>query len=570
MKLAIVLVLVFILSSCGSGEGSGGLYIGGSGGLVFSFEDGTPPSVVQDADQTPIDLLINVRNTGEYDIPSVEFTLTGINAYDFENFDPGPTPLTGPLRGKALVQNRIVDGEPSFVELGRTVYTRELRSASLDFTLKAKACYPYATSATATICLANDYYDPDASCDPNSASISASAAPITISNIKTSPAGPDRLRIMFDIEKIGSQHIWAPYQGQSCPNDRQMITQESDRVYVRVDGSDRITCTGLNSASYDATHILSAPQEYRTPLSEVRADAEGYVRLSQGRAPVQCVFTSPSGTDGKGTIDIVAAYYVEDSISKTFSVQRSGMSGRDPAPSTGSGRTDGTADAPSTPQTGSDTGDPLENNGPDPTGSEAMETVIRVRTIDHSGETFRPVAGTTASYSLNALGMAGFKPYRLASGNYAPQADGYQTITKRISDPMTLDLVFTTGRTMSFDDIEFGTLRIHGLQESQRIRLEPGTTQEVEFRLTRSLTNKVTINAFDPEGNSIRAKALLIVDTENYALAPPYVELVTPGSFANVATGAYKIQVSSDEYGAKQYTWSPTHDGSERIDVMFD
>jgi hypothetical protein len=333
MKLAIVLVLVFILSSCTNVEGPSRQYVGGAGGLVFSFEDGAPPSVVQDAGQTPMALVLRVENTGEYDLPEAVFTLSGISANDFSGFSTGPYELSeyheNELQGKALVQDSIVEGQIAFLDLNETSYARPIAGSSLEYTLNAKACYPYATSATATVCLASDYYSPRTSCDPNSASISTSAAPITISNIETSPAGSNRLRVSFDVAKSGTQQIWAPHPDQTCPNDRQTLIQEGDRVYIRIDGfGNAVSCTSLprdNPSGWDAQHILDTPQQYRSALNTVEVSADGFIRLSGGRARVQCTLDAPADTDARGTIDIVAAYYVEDSIAKPFTVERSGV-----------------------------------------------------------------------------------------------------------------------------------------------------------------------------------------------------------------------------------------------------
>ena len=331
MKLAIVLALVFILASCTNGPDTGRQYIGGGGGLVFSFEEGAPPNVIQDAGQTPMAMMLRVENTGEYDIDRASFNLSGISASDFPGFSTGPFLLEeqhdGSLEGQALIQDQVVRGVPTFLDLGEAYYSRPIAGSSLDFTLHAKACYPYATSATASVCLSSDYYSPRISCDPNSATVSASAAPITITNIETSPAGSDRLRLSFDVAKTGTQQIWAPEPGQVCPNDRQLLIRQGDLVYVRIDGAGNdIDCTGLPSTTWDVSTILNAPQQYRTPLSAVGADVQGQVRLSGGRARVQCTLTVPSGVDGTSTIDIVAAYYVEDSISRHFTVERSGTS----------------------------------------------------------------------------------------------------------------------------------------------------------------------------------------------------------------------------------------------------
>lgn len=326
MKPAIILVLVVLLASCTNDEGPSQLYIGGGGGLVFAFEEGAPPSIIQDESRTPMTMILRLENTGEYDIPKGEFMLSGINANDFPGFSQGPHTFEN-VEGKALIQSQVVDGTAVFVELGEAVYERRLTSASLDFTMNAKACYPYATSATATVCLASDYYSPQLSCDPHQATIAASAAPITISNIETAPAGSDRLRISFDVSKTGTHQIWAPVPSQVCPNDRQALVEQGDRVYVRIDGANNdVSCTGLpelHDSGFNPTVVLSAPQQFRPNLDEVNADAEGYVRLSGGRARVQCTLTTQGDVDSRGTIDIVAAYFVEDTVSKRFTVERS-------------------------------------------------------------------------------------------------------------------------------------------------------------------------------------------------------------------------------------------------------
>ena len=379
IRITTLVLISLVLASCTSTQRSSSLYAGGPGGLVFSFEDGTPPSIVQDAGQTPVELLVNVRNTGEYDTPYVRFMLTGINQNDFPGFNPGPHELEQ-IDGRALIQNQIVEGETLFLELGRMSYARELRSSSVDFTLHARACYPYATSATATVCLSDDYYKPDVSCDPSSASIASSSAPITIKNVQTSPVGANLLRLSFELEKNGPHRIWAPHDTQSCPNDRVLTVSEGDYVYVRIDGAGSgVSCTTLRTldSGFDPSGILNARQQYRPDLSELTPNDYGYVRLTQGSARVQCTLTAPSGTDGRGTVDIVAAYYVEDSISKTFTVQRSGMTAGStpPPPSIPPDVTDGsehtgTSPTPSpTPTPTPTTPAPEETPpGPDPTG----------------------------------------------------------------------------------------------------------------------------------------------------------------------------------------------------------
>jgi hypothetical protein len=328
MRLAIiVLALSFILASCGPSDGPGSLYAGGPGGIVIAFEPGAPPDIVQDNYLTPMTMVLRASNTGEFDTHNVRVTLSGINANDFPGFNPNPPAITQ-VRGRALIEDRVIDGTDEFLELGEAYYAHALSTSDLEFTLHAKACYGYATLATASVCMSDDYYT-DPACDPERSSVSVSSAPVTISNLQTSVAGTNRLRISFDVAKNGPR-VWAPYPSQNCTADRVSLTREADWVHVGVsDGfaGDEIDCSGLldGDPSWNHEWILGFDQFNVRP--QQAADAEGFVKLTDGSGRVQCVLTVPQGLDGVSTIDIVTSYVAESTTSKRFTVERSGTSG---------------------------------------------------------------------------------------------------------------------------------------------------------------------------------------------------------------------------------------------------
>ena len=322
--IALVILSTLILASCSGGDAPSGLYAGGPGGLVLSFEPGAPPDRVYDQSETPMMMILRVRNTGEYDVENVQVRLSGITSNDFDGFTSGPHEIEE-IKGKALLQDQILPGDDVFLDLGTARYTRSLQTAELDFVLKATACYGYATLATASVCMSDNYYT-DVSCDPNRAQLSVSAAPVTIQNLKTSVAGTDLLRIEFEVSRSG-QRIWAPYPAQSCTADRVSLAREADRVHVRVsdgfDGDTRITCSNLlvGDDDWEDGWILSWDQFTRDPQRPT--DAQGYVRLTEGVASVACTLTVPPDTNGVSPIDITATYVAETSTSKTITVTRS-------------------------------------------------------------------------------------------------------------------------------------------------------------------------------------------------------------------------------------------------------
>lgn len=351
-------------------------------------------------------------------------------------------------------------------------------------------------------------------------------------------------------------------------------------MYVQIDGSGSVvSCTTLRELDrgFDPSGVLNARQQYRPDLSELAATEYGYVRLTQGKARVQCTLTAPSGTDGRGTIDIVAAYYVEDSISTTFTVQRSGMTAS-PAPSippgTPSDVTDGSEHTGTSPTPSPAPTTPSEATLPSEQSGEVKETTVRFRIRDHTGAIFRSVPGTTNHIVL-----------RLANNqvvdqtSYTPGPDGYDSITFDFHEnnpAFMMTLSFVTGRPTAFGDIEMGSLAIYGITATRSFRITPGETITKDIDLTRSLTNRLDIRAEGPDGQEITAQADLILVrdrevSEGYSLPSESVSTTTPGSFTNVATGSYEVWVSSKDFDHRmKYTWNPTHNAHNRITARFD
>lgn len=337
--------IALTLASCSpnSGSQSSGLYIGGTNGLIMSFQASAPPDTVQDNGQTPVPIILNVQNGGEFDTTNVTFHISGLSPTDFTNLET-TKPYDTPIIGATQLAGQVVPGQQAVVQLAKdnVVYGRTLKGGgSIDFPMTVDACYGYATLATATVCVKPDYYSTGNTkgCDPTSSQLSVSGAPVQIENLQTQAAGKNRLMMTFTVSKKTNSEIWDPQKNQDCTatsiGQRQ---SETGWVYVEVGGGSVAQSTSCISLIKPADHtsdgpaVLAYKQQYLGPtgksidvgnLSLSNGDS-GYARLTGGTAKVTCYLTTkPSVSDSQSTVNIALAYFVDDSISKTITVQHS-------------------------------------------------------------------------------------------------------------------------------------------------------------------------------------------------------------------------------------------------------
>lgn len=332
--------IALTLASCSSNtnQSGSGLYIGGTNGLIMSFQASAPPDTVQDNGQTPMPIILNVQNAGEFDTQNVIFHVSGLSPSDFVGLEPTIV-HKGMIRGATKLSGQVVPGEQEIVQLANdtVVYQRSLKGGgSLDFPMTIDACYGYATLGTATVCVKPDYYaGTGTGCDPTVSSLDVSGAPVQISGLQTQAVGKNRLMMSFKVAKETNAAIWDPTNGQDCSatsiGQRQ---NQADWVYVQVDGgsvAQSMQCTSLiKNHQSDGPAVLAYDQQYFGPtghsidagsLNLASGDA-GYVRLSGGSSTVTCYLNlKPGVSDSESTVDIALAYFVDDTVTKTITVQ---------------------------------------------------------------------------------------------------------------------------------------------------------------------------------------------------------------------------------------------------------
>jgi hypothetical protein len=364
---ALLLSLLLVASACDPGTGTGRVFEGGTQGLLLSFVEGTPPDPIYDNNAIDFDMMLRIENAGEYDIDRIHFTISGINRRDFpgnylntqgmkgwaqtgsEMWDLG---LYG-LAGKTRLERETIPGDTTYVHIAEKIkYDRTLLGGGeLQYTVLVDACYPYATLATSTICLQRNYHDGnDNICTPKSGGqVSVSGAPLQITSYTQTAVGTKSLRVQYTFQNRANVEIWAPKDGkaQDCdPESRTDRIRELGTFYVAINdngAAHRIRCIGLQqNENFGVVTIRDQIPQLALTGGAIRVrevqplpDAAGYLKLVDGKATLTCTLDlHDSVTNSLGTVNVLAAYYVKDSVRKTFHVTHSGYDGTPSTPGT--------------------------------------------------------------------------------------------------------------------------------------------------------------------------------------------------------------------------------------------
>ena len=227
-----VILSIFILAFSGCTisdiRGSGGSSKGGSsgkmgfdpytgtGGLEMSFAPGTPPPIVYANANDEIPLIIELRNKGAEPIRqgAIQLFMTG--------FDPNivhglsTAPMAAPVNSDLPPVSEF-NSEGGFDVFGskgefsiRDVY---LPPATDHYTptLNLIACYPYATHASATICIDPDPYSIEQEskiCQVNDISLSGGqGAPLVVTKIEHEIVPGQKMMFKIHVENKGNGRV---------------------------------------------------------------------------------------------------------------------------------------------------------------------------------------------------------------------------------------------------------------------------------------------------------------------------------------------------------------------------
>lgn len=228
--LGVIGCLCLLLAAC-SGRGTGSVGVEqyqGTGGLIVSFEENSPPEVFPEERVLPVRMVI--RNTGAHTVPyNRTLVLFGANPYHLiTRINPLPLGMADPgaseIQGKSIAYPQ---GElrtypvPDGFSFETKRITGQFESPKTQ--LVANVCYAYATTLSTTVCIDTTPYDENVRaqpCEMESLQFTGGqGAPIAVTGVDVE-AFPvvDRLLGMqstqphftIHIKNLGNGHLMGP------------------------------------------------------------------------------------------------------------------------------------------------------------------------------------------------------------------------------------------------------------------------------------------------------------------------------------------------------------------------
>lgn len=308
-KYLFALIVCMMLSLLGCGEGdegpvTGAPFLGGSAGLLVNFENSPPPEVYDGGD-FPFDILVKLKNSGEWDVSkeNVRVKITGIRADQFglaETDLAKNSPEDMPKMKRDLT-GTLIDSAPVIVEFNNFNHANPITGSELSYPIRADVCYNYGTSAVTQLCVRENILNPRAGgiCEINEAkTVYNSGAPVHVATLTESARSSDKIGFTFTIQHMGTGDIYE--KDTTCDKSSRAF---EDRVYVVVDaGGNGVSCSGLGEAG----------------------GTEGFVKLFGGTKPVSCTLTIPNPGDYKLPVTITLGYDYEVGQSTQILVKHAG------------------------------------------------------------------------------------------------------------------------------------------------------------------------------------------------------------------------------------------------------
>ncbi len=307
--LVISLILMsFALFGCGNNQSAmdKSPYIGGTNGLLVSFMDSFPPDSVFDGGTDPFDIVVNLKNDGEFDIPAggVIVRLSGIDATQF-GLGEGVMKqvINSQINSKKKgSEGNTIPGDEAVAEFKGFNQVTPL-TGTMAFPLRADVCYSYGTTATTNLCYRKDLRTTESGvCKvEETKKVFNSGAPVQVTDLQEFPKGADGISFTFTVALKGNGLVYKD-SVQDCTD-----ATRTDKGWVYVDVKtdlQGLTCRGLKDASGGSTGTTA-----------------GYARLADGKAIIQCDQAANVDTDFVRPLNIYLKYKYGDDVSSTLIVK---------------------------------------------------------------------------------------------------------------------------------------------------------------------------------------------------------------------------------------------------------
>lgn len=304
MVIALILTFMVIITGCGTQESKGATledpFIGGTDGIIISFEEDAPPAEVYDGGDFPFGVVVKLKNEGEQDVMKgdVEVVISGIFASEFDKqeVDLKANPLDDLDGNKKDSEGDIVESVPIHVEFDDFNHVSEL-TGNTPYTIRADVCYKYGTTANSMICVRKDNLDvDDGVCEVREdKSVFSSGAPLQIIDFSETARAKDKVAFTFTISHKGNGQIFQ--QSTNCDTSTRSF---EDSLWIEVEtGIDGLDCLGLKDGTASS----------------------GYIKLYGDEKKITCTQTVDTDSDYEKSVVIKLMYDYKDNKEKTLLVK---------------------------------------------------------------------------------------------------------------------------------------------------------------------------------------------------------------------------------------------------------
>jgi hypothetical protein len=275
-------------------------FIGGTTGFLLSFDKDMPPAEVYDGGDFPFDVVVKLKNEGEYSVSkeNIEVRLSGVDPREFGKSESDfiKHPDEDLEKTYKNSEGKRIEGTTTYVVFSGLNHNEEL-IGNTPYTIRADVCYNYATDVNSMLCIKKGQTDKEGDvCKVNEEkAVYNSGGPVQVTEFTETPRGSNRFNFQFTMEHKGNGGIYE--KGSNCEETR----AKENKVYVTVDtGMDGLICTGLTGG-----------------------ETSGYVTLYGGERTITCTQEAETSTDFERPVNINIEYDYMDEISTNVLVKHS-------------------------------------------------------------------------------------------------------------------------------------------------------------------------------------------------------------------------------------------------------
>lgn len=311
----LLICFVLLLSACSkkSGAAVGGAprtpFLGGTSGLTITFVEDSPPKEVTDDGSFEFQVLVNLKNDGEFKVPrnDVKLNLVGFDPNDFgQSFEElkDVEPASELDSRKRDAEGNIVDGTTTYAQFPKSggFFNPGKMPGNTPFTFRADVCYNYQTQATTKLCILRDMLNirDDSICRPSgvgtsSRPIYSSSGPVQVQNFRQTVVGKDKISFSFDIVLSGNVDIfWSKDERKpitfddGCPKAARARREIENRVGVQITEIpedpifSNLQCNGLDGGSTGVVQLISGKRSIvcTVELIQDRLDLEKNIGIN--------------------------------------------------------------------------------------------------------------------------------------------------------------------------------------------------------------------------------------------------------------------------------------------------